>query len=105
LSLDIFAEHTPVIEPLSLDEAYLDVIENLQDIPFARDIALQVRAKIKSETGLNASAGISYNKFLAKLAFRPPQAQRILWSLPSAPFPGTCSGCLFRSRTGPSRTR
>jgi DNA polymerase-4 len=56
--------------PLSLDEAYLDVTDNPQDIPFARDIALQVRAKIKSETGLNASAGISYNKFLAKLA--PP---------------------------------
>ena len=64
----IFAEHTKVIEPLSLDEAYLDVTENLQDIPLARDIALQIRATIKAETGLNASAGISYNKFLAKLA-------------------------------------
>jgi DNA polymerase-4 len=64
----IFAEHTEVIEPLSLDEAYLDVTENLQDIPLARDIALQIRATIKAETGLNASAGISYNKFLAKLA-------------------------------------
>jgi DNA polymerase-4 len=76
----IFAEHTPVIEPLSLDEAYLDVTENLQDIPFARDIALQVRAKIKSETGLNASAGISYNKFLAKLAsdHRKPNGQYVI---------------------------
>jgi DNA polymerase-4 len=76
----IFAEHTPVIEPLSLDEAYLDVTENLQDIPFARDIALQIRAKIKSETDLNASAGISYNKFLAKLAsdHRKPNGQFVI---------------------------
>ena len=65
---DIFAEHTPIIEPLSLDEAYLDVTENLQGIPLARDVALRIREKIKAETGLNASAGISYNKFLAKLA-------------------------------------
>src|ERR1700751_6051201 len=64
----IFAEHTPIIEPLSLDEAYLDVTDNLQGIPLARDIALAIRAKIKEVTGLNASAGISYNKFLAKLA-------------------------------------
>jgi DNA polymerase-4 len=59
---EIFAEHTPVIEPLSLDEAYLDVTENLQNIPLARDVALAIRAKIKEVTGLNASAGISYNK-------------------------------------------
>src|SRR3984885_13393532 len=65
---EIFAEHTAIIEPLSLDEAYLDVTENLQGIALARDIALQIRAKIKAETGLNASAGISYNKSLAKLA-------------------------------------
>src|SRR6266478_4777533 len=43
----IFAEHTPIIEPLSLDEAYLDVTENLQGIPLARDVALAIRAKIK----------------------------------------------------------
>ena len=60
---EIFAEHTPIIEPLSLDEAYLDVTENLQNIPLARDVALAIRAKIKQVTGLNASAGISYNKF------------------------------------------
>jgi DNA polymerase-4 len=53
---------------LSLDEAYLDVTENLQNVPLARDIALAIRVKIKSETDLSASAGISYNKFLAKLA-------------------------------------
>src|ERR1700731_447951 len=65
---EIFADHTPIIEPLSLDEAYLDVTENLQNIPLARDVALAIRAKIKEVTGLNASAGIGYNKFLAKLA-------------------------------------
>jgi DNA polymerase-4 len=76
----IFAEHTPIIEPLSLDEAYLDVTENLQGIPLARDIALRIRVKIKSETGLNASAGVSYNKFLAKLAsdHRKPNRQFVI---------------------------
>jgi DNA polymerase-4 len=64
----IFAEHTPLIEPLSLDEAYLDVTENLQGIASATEIAQRIRASIKAETGLTASAGISYNKFLAKLA-------------------------------------
>ena len=49
---EIFAEHTPIIEPLSLDEAYLDVTENLQNIPLARDVALAIRAKIKLETRL-----------------------------------------------------
>ena len=49
---EIFAEHTPIIEPLSLDEAYLNVTENLQGIPLARDVALAIRAKIKRETGL-----------------------------------------------------
>jgi DNA polymerase-4 len=77
---DIFAEHTPIIEPLSLDEAYLDVTENLQGIPLARDIALRIRERIKAETGLNASAGISYNKFLAKLAsdHRKPNGQYVI---------------------------
>jgi DNA polymerase-4 len=77
---DIFAEHTPIIEPLSLDEAYLDVTENLQGISPARDVALAIRAKIKEVTGLNASAGISYNKFLAKLAsdHRKPNGQYVI---------------------------
>jgi DNA polymerase-4 len=77
---EIFAEHTPIIEPLSLDEAYLDVTENLQGIPLARDVALRIREKIKTETGLNASAGISYNKFLAKLASdqRKPNGQFVI---------------------------
>ena len=77
---EIFAEHTPIIEPLSLDEAYLDVTVNLQGIPLARDVALAIRAKIKDVTGLNASAGISYNKFLAKLAsdHRKPNGQYVI---------------------------
>jgi DNA polymerase-4 len=64
----ILGEHTPLVEPLSLDEAYLDVTENLQGIASATEIAEAIRAKIKAETGLTASAGVSYNKFLAKLA-------------------------------------
>src|SRR5216683_1732600 len=64
----IFAEHTPVIEPLSLDEAYLDVTENLKGIATATQVAEEIRARIRTETGLTASAGVSYNKFLAKLA-------------------------------------
>src|SRR6201990_1590666 len=77
---EIFAEDPAVIEPLSLDEAYLDVTENLQGIPLARDIALRIREKIKAETGLNASAGISYTKFLAKLAsdHRKPTGQFVI---------------------------
>jgi DNA polymerase-4 len=65
---EIFAEYTPLVEPLSLDEAYLDVTENLKGIPLARQIAQEIRAKIRQETGLTASAGVSYNKFLAKMA-------------------------------------
>lgn len=64
----IFAKYTPAIEPLSLDEAYLDVTENLKGITSATQIAKDIRADIRAETGLTASAGVSYNKFLAKLA-------------------------------------
>jgi DNA polymerase IV len=64
----IFAEYTPIIEPLSLDEAYLDVTENLKGIALATEIAKEIRAKVRAETELTASAGVSYNKFLAKLA-------------------------------------
>jgi DNA polymerase IV len=64
----IFAEYAAIIEPLSLDEAYLDVTENLKGIASATEIAADIRAKIRHETNLMASAGVSYNKFLAKLA-------------------------------------
>jgi DNA polymerase IV len=65
---EIFAAYTPIIEPLSLDEAYLDVTENLKGISSATQIAEEIRARIRAETELTASAGVSYNKFLAKLA-------------------------------------
>ncbi|NKJ77791.1 DNA polymerase IV [Rhizobium leguminosarum] len=76
----IFAEYTPLIEPLSLDEAYLDVTDNLKGMKIATDIALEIRAKIKEATGLNASAGISYNKFLAKMAsdLNKPNGQAVI---------------------------
>jgi len=64
----IFAGYTPIIEPLSLDEAYLDVTTNLKDVASATRIAEEIRARIRAETELTASAGVSYNKFLAKLA-------------------------------------
>jgi DNA polymerase-4 len=64
----IFRQFTPVIEPLSLDEAYLDVTENKKGNPSASLIAQEIRQRIKEKTGLNASAGISINKFIAKIA-------------------------------------
>jgi DNA polymerase-4 len=76
----IFAEHTDLIEPLSLDEAYLDVTENKQNIAVATEIATMIRARIKEVTGLNASAGISYCKFLAKMAsdLNKPNGQAVI---------------------------
>jgi DNA polymerase-4 len=77
---EIFAEYTPLIEPLSLDEAYLDVTHNLKGMEIATEIALEIRARIKQVTGLNASAGISYNKFLAKMAsdLNKPNGQAVI---------------------------
>jgi DNA polymerase-4 len=64
----IFADYTELVEPLSLDEAYLDVTEDRRGLGSGRAIAEQIRARIKAETGLTASAGVSYCKFIAKLA-------------------------------------
>ena len=64
----IFADYTDLIEPLSLDEAYLDVSEDRRGLGTARAIAEEIRARIKAETHLTASAGVSYCKFIAKLA-------------------------------------
>ncbi|WP_339697708.1 DNA polymerase IV [uncultured Marixanthomonas sp.] len=64
----IFHDYTDLVEPLSLDEAYLDVSENKKGNPSATLIAKEIRQKIKEKTGLNASAGISINKFIAKVA-------------------------------------
>jgi DNA polymerase IV len=76
----IFAEYTPLIEPLSLDEAYLDVTENRKAMASATTIAEQIRARILAETSLTASAGVSYNKFLAKMASdeRKPNGQFVI---------------------------
>jgi DNA polymerase-4 len=74
---EIFSEYTDLIEPLALDEAYLDVTDNKQNIATAWLTAKIIREKIMEKTGLSASAGISYNKFLAKLASekRKPNGQ------------------------------
>jgi DNA polymerase IV len=95
----IFKEYTPLVEPLSLDEAYLDVTDNLRGIPTAWETAKEIRARIYDETGLTASAGISGNKFLAKLAsdlrkpngqfvIMPDQAEAFVATLPVAKFHG-----------------
>jgi DNA polymerase-4 len=65
---EVFREFTPLVEPLALDEAFLDVTADERGIGSATRIAELIRARIKAETGLTASAGVSYNKFLAKLA-------------------------------------
>jgi len=76
----IFQEYTDLVEPLSLDEAYLDVTENKKGNPSATLIAQEIRAQIKKRTGLNASAGISINKFIAKVAsdINKPNGQKTI---------------------------
>ncbi len=96
---EIFLDYTPHVEPLSLDEAFLDVTEDLKGIGSATRIAELIRARIKAETGLTASAGVSYNKFLAKLAsdqnkpdglcvIRPGEGARFVAALPVRRFFG-----------------
>jgi DNA polymerase-4 len=76
----IFADYTDLIEPLSLDEAYLDVTANRRGLETASETAKEIRARILEATGLTASAGVSYNKFLAKLASdqRKPNGQFVV---------------------------
>jgi DNA polymerase-4 len=96
---EIFARHTPLIEPLSLDEAYLDVTEELTGIPTATETAQAIRGEIRRETSLTASAGVAPNKFLAKIAsdwkkpdgcfvIRPHQVLDFLEPLPVRKIPG-----------------
>jgi DNA polymerase IV len=96
---EIFSEYTDLIEPLSLDEAYLDVTENKLGIETATEIARQIKDKIFNKTQLTASAGISYNKFLAKIAsdfnkpnglfvIKPHRAEAFIDELPVAKFHG-----------------
>lgn len=95
----IFLDYTPLVEPLSLDEAYLDVTEDLKGIGIATIIAREIRARIREETGLTASAGVSYNKFIAKLAsdqnkpdglcvIPPAKGEAFVATLPVARFHG-----------------
>jgi DNA polymerase-4 len=95
----IFADYTALIEPLSLDEAYLDVTEDRRGIGSATRIAEVIRQRIRADTGLTASAGVSYNKFLAKLAsdqnkpdglcvIRPGEGARFVAALPVRRFHG-----------------
>jgi len=95
----IFLDYTPHVEPLSLDEAYLDVTADLKGIGSATRIAQEIRRRIRAETGLTASAGVSYNKFLAKLAsdqnkpdglcvIRPGQGAAFVAGLPVRRFHG-----------------
>jgi DNA polymerase-4 len=76
----VFFEYTDLVEPLSLDEAYLDVTVNKFDYPSASILAREIREKIKDRTGLNASAGISINKFIAKIAsnINKPNGQKTI---------------------------
>ena len=96
---EIFGRHTALVEPLSLDEAYLDVSENLQGLPSATAVAEAIRAQIREETALTASAGVAPNKFLAKIAsdwrkpdglfvIRPAMALEFLAPLPVGKLPG-----------------
>lgn len=76
----LFLEYTDLVEPLSLDEAYLDVTENKKGNPSATLIAKEIRLRIFEETGLHASAGISINKFIAKIAsdINKPNGQKTI---------------------------
>ena len=77
---EIFYEYTDLVEPLSLDEAYLDVTQNKKGMVSATQIAAEIRAKIHTKTRLTASAGISINKFLAKVAsdYNKPNGQKTI---------------------------
>ncbi len=90
---EIFRSVTPRVEPLSLDEAYLDVTENAWGLTLGREVAVRIKAAIKERTGLTASAGVAPNKFLAKIAsawkkpdgltvIAPQRVERFLQALP-----------------------
>jgi DNA polymerase-4 len=96
---EIFQRHTDLIEPLSLDEAYLDVTENKMHLPTATRVAKMIREQIHAELNLTASAGVAPNKFLAKIAsdwkkpnglfvIQPHEAQSFLLPLPVGRIPG-----------------
>lgn len=97
--MEIFHQYTDLVEPLSLDEAYLDVTVNKFGMPFAREIAQKIKQEILERTGLTASAGVAPNKFLAKVAsdykkpngltvIPPERVESFLNNLPVRKFPG-----------------
>src|SRR6476660_7319699 len=99
LTREIFKRHTDLIEPLSLDEAYLDVTENKAGLPTATRVAITIREQIRKELNLTASAGVAPNKFLAKLAsdwrkpdglfvIQPEEVDSFLLPLPVSRLPG-----------------
>jgi DNA polymerase-4 len=96
---EIFRHYTDLIEPLAFDEAFLDVTKNKKDMPYAMEVAQAIMAEVKAETELTCSAGVSYCKFLAKVAsghkkpngltiIRPQQAEAFLEALPIEKFFG-----------------
>jgi DNA polymerase-4 len=96
---EIFQRHTDLIEPLSLDEAYLDVTQNKMQLPTATRVAKMIREQIREELNLTASAGVAPNKFLAKIAsdwkkpnglfvIQPHEVQSFLLPLPVGRIPG-----------------
>jgi DNA polymerase-4 len=96
---EIFHRYTPLVEPLSLDEAYLDVTRDRMRVGSATDTAQRIRREIREELGLTASAGVSYNKFLAKVAsdqhkpdglcvVRPDEGAAFVAALPARRFFG-----------------
>ena len=96
---EIFVRHTDLVEPLSLDEAYLDVSENKTELPTATQVARTIREQIRTELSLTASAGVAPNKFLAKIAsdwrkpdglfvIQPEQVDSFLLPLPVGRLPG-----------------
>lgn len=106
---EILHRHADRVEPLSLDEAYLDVTENKLGLPTATRVARAIRAQIREELNLNASAGVAPNKFLAKLAsdwrkpdglfvIQPADVERLLTPLPVARIPGV--GKVTNARLG-----
>ena len=106
---EIFQRHTDAIEPLSLDEAYLDVTENKTGLPTATLVAKTIRRQIREELNLTASAGVAPNKFLAKIAsdwrkpnglfvIQPHEVQEFLLTLPVGRIPGV--GKVTEARMG-----
>ena len=96
---EIFGRHTDLVEPLSLDEAYLDVSENKTGLPTATRVARAIREQIREELKLTASAGVASNKFLAKIAsdwrkpdglfvIQPDEVDSFLFPLPVGRLPG-----------------